>query len=134
MSETSHRLDYKLHNLLSEKAGNPKWRGRLHTVDLLNKIAFCEKLNNIGIIKSSLPKLVGTRRSSSLIPLRLGFPGEGQFAPNKTICLLFKIEFITEEHQSNNNNTYKEIESSSYLIGSTACIGWVGPLYLISII
>jgi hypothetical protein len=58
--------------------GNPYWRGRLSTVDLLIKAAcFVTKENRIFSTKTSWSKLVGTRRSTILNPpLQYGFPGQ----------------------------------------------------------
>ncbi len=50
--------------------GNPYWRGRLSTVDLLIKVAcFVKKVNNIIYTWMSWAKLVSTRRSTVLILL-----------------------------------------------------------------
>ncbi len=56
--------------------GNTNGRERLNTIGPLIKVSFYKKVNNVYNTKSSLSKLVSTRRSSVLsLPIQLGFPG-----------------------------------------------------------
>jgi hypothetical protein len=70
-------------NAVIEQPGNPYWRGRLSTVDLL----VLTSLNNMVLIMKILftfvtKQAILERRSTVLsLPLQLGFPGEATHDP-----------------------------------------------------
>jgi hypothetical protein len=92
------------------KPGNPNWRGRLSTVDLLIKIGCFERNEKYSFsTKRSWTEQVSTRKSTVLIrPFQQGFPG--QTFPRWSTSLKVSMEqrplFISEL----GGNTYPELE------------------------